>query len=77
MAGQFDAVLCLYHDQGLIPFKLIAFENGVNLTAGLPFWRSSPDHGTAVDIAGKGLASCQSMLAALALTTRLVKGAGA
>lgn len=54
---QFDAVLAMYHDQGLIPFKQIAFEDGVNFTAGLPIIRTSPDHGTAFDIAGKNLAS--------------------
>jgi 4-hydroxy-L-threonine phosphate dehydrogenase PdxA len=54
---QFDAVLAMYHDQGLIPFKQIAFESGVNFTAGLKFVRTSPDHGTAYDIAGKNLAS--------------------
>jgi 4-hydroxythreonine-4-phosphate dehydrogenase len=73
-AGKYDAVLCLYHDQGLIPFKLLAFEEGVNLTLGLPFWRSSPDHGTAADIAGKNLASAQSMLSALTLTAKLLAG---
>ena len=52
----FDAVVAMYHDQGLAPFKLIAFDNGVNLTLGLPFVRTSPDHGTAPDIAGKGIA---------------------
>ncbi|MFN8155461.1 MAG: 4-hydroxythreonine-4-phosphate dehydrogenase PdxA [Bacteroidia bacterium] len=54
---KFDAVLAMYHDQGLIPFKTLAFENGVNFTAGLPVIRTSPDHGTAYDIAGKGVAS--------------------
>ena len=53
----FDGVLALYHDQGLIPFKLLFFENGVNNTFGLPFVRSSPDHGVAFDIAGKNIAS--------------------
>ncbi|MFL6542743.1 MAG: 4-hydroxythreonine-4-phosphate dehydrogenase PdxA, partial [Chthoniobacterales bacterium] len=54
--GEFDAVLCMYHDQGLIPLKLHAFDSGVNVTLGLPFPRTSPDHGTAFDIAGKGIA---------------------
>ncbi|MDR1191004.1 MAG: 4-hydroxythreonine-4-phosphate dehydrogenase PdxA [Verrucomicrobiales bacterium] len=72
VAGKFDAVLCLYHDQGLTPFKLLAFAEGVNLTLGLPFWRSSPDHGTAADIAGKNLASAESLVAALTLTAKLV-----
>src|SRR5438067_4472653 len=54
--GKFDAVLCMYHDQGLIPLKLHAFHSGVNVTLGLPFPRTSPDHGTAFEIAGKGIA---------------------
>jgi 4-hydroxythreonine-4-phosphate dehydrogenase len=54
--GEFDAVLCMYHDQGLIPLKLHAFHEGVNVTLGLPFPRTSPDHGTAFEIAGKGIA---------------------
>jgi 4-hydroxythreonine-4-phosphate dehydrogenase len=53
---QFDGVLAMYHDQGLTPFKTLAFENGVNFTAGLPVVRTSPDHGTAFDIAGKNMA---------------------
>jgi 4-hydroxythreonine-4-phosphate dehydrogenase len=57
--GEFDAVLCMYHDQGLIPLKLHAFDEGVNVTLGLPFPRTSPDHGTAFDIAGKGMARAQ------------------
>ncbi len=63
----YDAVLAMYHDQGLIPFKTIAFETGVNFTAGLPIVRTSPDHGTAYDIAGKGLASPNSMRSAIYL----------
>jgi len=58
-------VICLYHDQGLIPFKLLSFDSGVNLTLGLPFIRTSPDHGTAFDIAGKGMANPQSFKEAL------------
>ena len=58
---KYDAVLAMYHDQGLIPFKYMAFEDGVNYTAGLPVIRTSPDHGTAYDIAGKGIASESSM----------------
>jgi len=69
--GRYDAILCMYHDQGLIPLKLTAFDSGVNLTLGLPFARTSPDHGTAFDIAGKGKASPNSMLAALELSERL------
>ena len=70
--GEFDAVLCMYHDQGLIPLKLHAFHEGVNVTLGLPFVRTSPDHGTAYDIAGKGIASCESYLAAVRLAAKLV-----
>ncbi|HEY5741819.1 MAG TPA: 4-hydroxythreonine-4-phosphate dehydrogenase PdxA, partial [Terrimicrobiaceae bacterium] len=55
-SGEFDGILCMYHDQGLIPLKLHAFHHGVNVTLGLPFPRTSPDHGTAFDIAGKGIA---------------------
>ena len=69
--GEFDAVLCMYHDQGLIPLKLHAFHEGVNVTLGLPFPRTSPDHGTAFDIAGKELARPDSMIAALNLAVEL------
>ncbi|GAB3801697.1 4-hydroxythreonine-4-phosphate dehydrogenase PdxA [Spirosoma humi] len=62
---KFDAVLAMYHDQGLIPFKAIAFEEGVNFTAGMPAVRTSPDHGTAYDIAGKDLADETSMIQAI------------
>jgi 4-hydroxythreonine-4-phosphate dehydrogenase len=65
--GEFDAVVALYHDQGLIPLKLLHFDDGVNLTLGLPFVRTSPDHGTAYDIAGSGRARAQSFLAAFDL----------
>jgi len=65
--GAFDAVVALYHDQGLIPLKLLHFDDGVNITLGLPFVRTSPDHGTAYDIAGTGQARPQSFLAALDL----------
>ncbi|MGH7950021.1 MAG: 4-hydroxythreonine-4-phosphate dehydrogenase PdxA [Candidatus Binataceae bacterium] len=64
-AFQFDAVVAMYHDQGLIALKALEFERAVNVTLGLPFIRTSPDHGTAFDIAGKGAASASSMLAAL------------
>lgn len=64
---KFDAVLAMYHDQGLIPFKTLAFENGVNFTAGLPVIRTSPDHGTAYDIAGKGEANESSLREAIYL----------
>ena len=63
--GGYDAVICPYHDQGLIPLKLLHFDEGVNVTLGLPIIRTSPDHGTAYDIAGKGTANPQSMKAAL------------
>ena len=69
--GEFDAVLCMYHDQGLIPLKLHAFYNGVNVTLGLPFPRTSPDHGTAFEIAGKGIARGDSMIAAINLAAEL------
>ncbi len=67
----FDAVICAYHDQGLIPFKLLAFQTGVNVTLGLPIIRTSPDHGTALEIAGQGRADHRSMLAAVQLACRL------
>jgi 4-hydroxythreonine-4-phosphate dehydrogenase len=69
----FDAVICAYHDQGLIPFKLVAFETGVNVTLGLPILRTSPDHGTALEIAGRGKADHRSMLAAVQLACRLAR----
>jgi 4-hydroxythreonine-4-phosphate dehydrogenase len=70
---QFDAVLAMYHDQGLIPFKQIAFESGVNYTAGLSFVRTSPDHGTAYDIAGKNMASEISFREALFTAIHVIK----
>src|SRR5438093_7355195 len=69
--GEFDAVLCMYHDQGLIPLKLHAFHEGVNVTLGLPFPRTSPDHGTAFEIAGKRIARPDSMIAAINLAVEL------
>src|SRR5438309_2991737 len=71
--GEFDAVLCMYHDQGLIPLKLHAFHSGVNVTLGLPFPRTSPDHDTAFEIAGKGMARPNSMIAAITLATELAQ----
>jgi 4-hydroxythreonine-4-phosphate dehydrogenase len=65
--GDFDAVVAMYHDQGLAPLKMVAFDTGVNWTLGLPFVRTSPDHGTAYDIAGRGLADPSSMEAAMRL----------
>jgi len=71
--GEFDAVLCMYHDQGLIPLKLHAFHEGVNVTLGLPFPRTSPDHGTAFAIAGQGIARPDSMVAAIRLAVELAQ----
>jgi len=71
--GEFDGVLCMYHDQGLIPLKLHAFDAGVNVTLGLPFPRTSPDHGTAFEIAGKHLARPDSMIAAIQLACEMVE----
>jgi 4-hydroxythreonine-4-phosphate dehydrogenase len=70
---RYDAALCMYHDQALIPLKTIDFDGGVNVTLGLPFIRTSPDHGTALDIAGQGVASPASLLAALDLAARMSK----
>jgi 4-hydroxythreonine-4-phosphate dehydrogenase len=70
--GDFDGVLCMYHDQGLIPLKLHAFDSGVNVTLGLPFPRTSPDHGTAFEIAGRSIARPDSMIAAIQLACELV-----
>jgi 4-hydroxythreonine-4-phosphate dehydrogenase len=69
--ASYDAALCMYHDQALIPIKTLAFEHAVNVTLGLPFVRTSPDHGTAFDIAGTGRADPSSLLAALKLAARL------
>ena len=70
-SGEFDAVIALYHDQGLIPFKLLHFTDGVNVTLGLPFIRTSVDHGTAFDLAGRGRADYSSLKAALGLAARM------
>lgn len=69
--GEFDIVVCMYHDQGLIPLKMLAFEKGVNVTVGLPIIRTSPDHGTAYDIAWKGIANPSSMIEAIKMAVRL------
>ncbi|MGE0444652.1 MAG: 4-hydroxythreonine-4-phosphate dehydrogenase PdxA [Vicinamibacterales bacterium] len=69
--GEFDAVIACYHDQGLIPVKLLAFGHAVNVTLGLPIVRTSVDHGTAFDIAGKGIADAGSMVEAVLLAARL------
>ncbi|MEW6155792.1 MAG: 4-hydroxythreonine-4-phosphate dehydrogenase PdxA [Verrucomicrobiota bacterium] len=71
--GEYDAVVAMYHDQGLVPLKMIGFERGVNWTLGLPFVRTSPDHGTAYNIAGMGKANPSSMQAAMALAMQLAR----
>ncbi len=73
LRGDFDAVVAMYHDQGLAPLKAVAFDTGVNWTLGLPFIRTSPDHGTAYDIAGKGIANPSSMISAIRLAKQLAK----
>jgi len=73
--GEFDVVVACYHDQGLIPVKLVAFGRAVNVTLGLPIVRTSVDHGTAFDIAGKGVADAESMIAAVLLAARLARSA--
>ncbi len=72
-AGNYDVVVCMYHDQGLIPFKLLHFDDGVNVTLGLPIVRTSVDHGTAYDIAGKGIASETSLTAAVKLAATIAR----
>ena len=72
---EFDIVVVMYHDQGHIPIKLLGFDDGINITVGLPFPRTSVDHGTAFDIAGKGIANSTSMTAAIDFAARLVNGA--
>ena len=67
----YDAAVCMYHDQALIPAKMLAFDDGVNVTLGLPFVRTSPDHGTAFDIAGKGIARPNSLIAALKMAAEM------
>lgn len=69
--ARYDAAICGYHDQALIPIKTIAFDEGVNVTLGLPFVRTSPDHGTAYDIAGKGVANPASLIAALKMAAQM------
>ena len=65
LQGEFDAIVAMYHDQGLIPFKLVHFSDGVNVTLGLPIVRTSVDHGTALELAGSGRARADSLLAAI------------
>ena len=74
LRGEFDAVVAMYHDQGLAPLKAVAFDSGINWTLGLPFIRTSPDHGTAYDIAGQGIAKPSSMIAAIRLAKQLARG---
>jgi 4-hydroxythreonine-4-phosphate dehydrogenase len=69
--GEFDIVIAMYHDQGLIPVKYLGVEQGVNVTLGLPFVRTSPDHGTAFDIAGTGRADPSSLVSAFRMAQRL------
>jgi 4-hydroxythreonine-4-phosphate dehydrogenase len=71
--ARYDAAICMYHDQALIPIKTLDFDRGVNVTLGLPFIRTSPDHGTAFDIAGKGIANPSSMIEAVKLASKMVK----
>jgi 4-hydroxythreonine-4-phosphate dehydrogenase len=69
--AEFDVVIAMYHDQGLIPVKYLGVEQGVNVTLGLPLVRTSPDHGTAFDIAGQGLADAASLVAAVRMVVKL------
>jgi 4-hydroxythreonine-4-phosphate dehydrogenase len=73
--AQYDAILCMYHDQALIPVKTLDFHGGINVSLGLPFIRTSPDHGTALGIAGKGIANPKSLIAAIRLAARMAKAA--
>jgi len=73
LQGQWDCVLAMYHDQAMIPVKTLAFDSGVNVTLGLPFVRTSPDHGTAFDIADRGIARPDSMIAAIRLASELTR----
>jgi 4-hydroxythreonine-4-phosphate dehydrogenase len=69
--GEFDTVVCMYHDQALIPLKLLHFDSAVNITLGLPFIRTSVDHGVAYDLAGRGLASSHSLEEAIRLAAQM------
>ena len=73
-AGQFDAVIAMYHDQGHIAIKMLGFDTGINVTLGLPILRTSVDHGTAFDIAGKGIAREQSMVASMLVAADFLQG---
>ena len=70
----YDAAICMYHDQALIPIKTLDFDGGVNVTLSLPFIRTSPDHGTGFDIAGRGIARPDSLIAALRMAARMAVG---
>ena len=76
MRARYDAVLCMYHDQALIPVKMLDFWGGVNVTLGLPIVRTSPDHGTGFDIAGRGIARPDSLIAAIRLADQIAKSRG-
>ena len=71
--ARYDAAIAMYHDQALIPIKTLDFDKGVNVTLGLPFIRTSPDHGTAFDIAGKGIANPTSMVEAIRLAYKMAQ----
>ena len=71
--ARYDAAICMYHDQALIPIKTLDFAGGVNVTLGLPFIRTSPDHGTAFDIAGQGIADPTSLVAALKMAHQMAQ----
>jgi 4-hydroxythreonine-4-phosphate dehydrogenase len=71
--AQYDAILCMYHDQALIPVKTLDFHGGINVSLGLPFIRTSPDHGTALGIAGQGIANPRSLIAAISLAARMAR----
>ena len=73
ISKKFDVIICMYHDQATIPIKTLDFENGVNVTLGLPIVRTSPDHGTALDIAGKGIASEKSLYASIKISQNIAK----
>jgi len=73
---RYDAAICMYHDQALIPIKTLDFDGGVNVTLGLPFIRTSPDHGTGFDIAGKGIARPDSLIAALRMAAKMAAARG-
>lgn len=75
--ARYDAAVCMYHDQALIPIKTVDFDGGVNVTLGLPFIRTSPDHGTAFDIAGQGIANPSSLVAALRMAQQMAAARGA